>query len=174
MTYAAGDQAPDFSFSDHTGKQWSYPADFSSGNLALFFLRHLGCPLCKDKIEELKNGWQSFQDKSITLAAVVQSTPKRAASYAERAGIPFLLVPDREKSLYELFGLRRGGAREYMTPSVMGATIRATFKGHMHGRFEGDEFQMPGAFLLSPDGKVLRAHYGKNVSDFGDVSLFLA
>jgi peroxiredoxin len=133
----------------------------------------LGCPLCKEKLEELKEALPRFREKSIKPAAVVQSTPKRVSSYAERVGMPIMLVPDREKELYALFGLRRGGVLDYMAPSVMGATIRATFKGHMHGRFEGDEFQVPGAFLLSPEGEVLRAHYGKNVSDFGDVSLFL-
>ncbi len=173
MAYSAGDNAPEFSFTDHTGAEYTYPADFSSGKLALFFLRHLGCPLCKDKLEELKTAWPDFKEKSITLAVVVQSTPKRVSGYAERVGFPFLLVPDREKRLYELFGLRKGGVREYMAPSVMGATIRATFKGHMHGRFEGDEFQVPGAFLLSPDGKVVHVHYGKNVSDFGAVRDFL-
>jgi len=48
------------------------------------------------------------------------------------------------------------------------------FKGHLHGKFEGDEFQVPASFLLGPDGAVIYAHYGKDISDFGNIDELLA
>jgi len=173
MPIKKGDKAPGLRFTDHQRKEWNYPADFES-KVAFFFLRHLGCPLCKEKVEELKDKYKLFEQKGVKLFAVVQSTPKRCARYAQERSLPYCLVSDREKKLYGVFGVEKGGIKEFTAPAAFKATVRATLKGHMHGWFEGDELQVPGAFLLSPDGMVLYAHYGKDVSDFGEVESVLA
>jgi peroxiredoxin len=174
MTLTAGAKAPSFNFIDHAGKEWKYPDDFKDHKVAIFFLRHLGCPLCKEKVDELKASFAAFDAKKAALVAVVQSTPKRVADYAAKAALPYSLVPDREKRLYDLFDVKKGGLREFTAPAAFKATIRATFKGHLHGMFEGDEFQVPASFLLSGSGQVVYAHYGKDVSDFGSVTDLLA
>lgn len=174
MTLSAGDKIERFTFVDHEGDEWNYPDDFGEMRLAIFFLRHLGCPLCKQKVDELKQAEADFEAKSIKLAAVVQSTPKRAAEYAGKQGLGYSLVPDREKVLYNKFDVKKGGLKEFTAPAAFIATVRATLKGHMHGKFEGDELQVPASFLLSGDGKVIYAHYGKDVSDFGSVQELLA
>jgi peroxiredoxin len=174
MGLAAGDKVGAFKFADQTGKEWKYPEDFQTGKLAIFFLRHLGCPLCKENIAELTQAASSFAQLGAKLVAVAQATPKRAAEFSAKANLPFLLAPDREKRLYALFQVNRGGFKEFTAPAVLKANIRATLKGHMHGRFEGDEFQVPAAFLLAPTGEVLFAHYGKDISDFGDINALLA
>ena len=174
MTFGPGDKIEPFSFTDHAGKEWSFPDDFKDTRLALFFLRHLGCPLCKEKVDELKARAADFESRSIKLAAVVQSTEKRSAEYAEKQGIGFSLVPDREKVLYTRFDVRKGGIKEFTAPKVLVSSIRATLKGHMHGKFEGDELQVPASFLLSAEGGIIYSHYGKDISDFGSVDELLA
>jgi len=174
MAIIAGRKVEPFEFSDQSGKPWRFPEDFEGRKAALFFLRHLGCPLCMEKIEELKKAAPEFEDKAVRLIALVQSTPKRALEFATQKELPFLLVPDREKKLYQAFEVARGGLKEFMAPAAAAATIRATFKGHFHGKFEGDELQVPASFLLSPEREVLYVHYGKNISDFGSVAELLA
>ncbi len=173
MTISDGDKVEGFSFTDHAGTQWRYPGDFEA-RAALFFLRHLGCPLCRHRLEELSGKAPEFESRGIKLFAVVESTQKRAEQYAEEHGIKFPLVPDRERTLYELFEVKRGGLKEFLAPRAAAATMKAALKGHMHGRFEGSELQVPATFLLSPEGTVIRAHYGKDVSDFGDIDAMLA
>lgn len=174
MTLSAQTRVEPFSFIDHAGKEWKYPDDFQGSKVALFFLRHLGCPLCKEKVAELKAAAALFEEKGVKLFAVVQSTPRRAEQYTGKEGLPYLLVPDREKKLYDRFEVKRGGVKEFTAPSAFLATLRATFKGHMHGRFEGDELQVPASFLLSGDGQVIYAHYGRDISDFGSVEDLLS
>ncbi len=170
MALKAGDKIDSFSFNDQNGKEINWPADCQDGKLALFFLRHLGCPLCKEKIDELIESFSLFESKKIRLVVVVQATEKRAETYSRSRHLPFVLVPDKEKKLYDRFEVRRGGLKEFTAPSVLKASLRATFKGHMHGMFEGDEFQVPASFLLSPEGEVVFAYYGKDISDFGRVA----
>jgi len=173
MALAIGTKAGAFSFSDQTGKELKFPDDFN-GPMAIFFLRHLGCPLCKAKIDELKIMQPRFARKGIRLVVVVQSTPKRAAEVHLKQSLPFMLVPDRERVLYQRFEVPRGGLKEFAAPAALMASIRATFKGHLHGKIEGDELQIPASFLLAADGSILFAHYGKDISDFGDVDELLA
>lgn len=172
MAIAVGNKAASFSFSDQDGKPWKYPDDFP-GKTAIFFLRHLGCPLCKAKLAELKAVYPRFEAKAVKLVVVAQATARRAAQYSAKEMLPFTLVPDREKNLYNQFEVRRGGLKEYTAPAAFVATVKATFQGHMHGRFEGDEFQVPASFLLGQGGEVIYAHYGKDVSDFGSVDELL-
>ncbi|HUT53093.1 MAG TPA: peroxiredoxin-like family protein [bacterium] len=174
MAITPGAKIQPFTFADQTGATRKFPDDFKGQKTALFFLRHLGCPLCKAKVAELKAAYAQFQAGSVLLIVVVQSTPRRVSEFAEKEKIPYLLVPDRGKILYNQFEVRRGGLKEFTAPAAFAATVRATLKGHMHGRFEGDEFQVPAAFLLSPEAEVLHAHYGKDVSDFGGVDELLA
>ena len=173
MTFEAGSKVNPFSFVDQSGKELRCPDDFN-GKVAIFFLRHLGCPLCKEKIAELKQNQPRFAQKNVRLIAVVQSTPKRANEVHIQQALPYILVPDREKRLYDLFDVKKGGLKEFMAPAAGKASIRAMFKGHMHGKFEGDEFQIPASFLLGLDGQVLYAHYGRDISDFGSIDELLA
>lgn len=173
MTLSSGQTVSPFSFVDQAGKEMKFPGDFGS-KVAIFFLRHLGCPLCKEKIAELKLNQPRFAQKGVRLVAVVQSTPKRAQEVHLSQGLPFILAPDREKRLYGLFDVKKGGLKEFTAPSAAKASLRAMFKGHMHGKFEGDEFQVPASFLLAPDGAVIYAHYGRDISDFGNIDELLA
>lgn len=173
MTLAMGTKVSPFSFLDQNGKEMKFPEDFGS-KVAIFFLRHLGCPLCKEKIAELKTHQHRFAQHGIRLVAVVQSTPKRAQEVHLNQSLPYILAPDREKRLYQLFDVKKGGFKEFTAPAAFMASVRATFKGHTHGKFEGDELQVPASFLLGPDGTVIYAHYGKNISDFGSIDALLA
>ncbi len=45
---------------------------------------------------------------------------------------------------------------------------KAMAAGFSHGRYEGDELQLPAAFILSPDLTVTYAHYAKVIDDVLD------
>jgi peroxiredoxin len=174
MKLLVGDKVKDFSFVDQKGQEHFFPQEFAEAKLALIFLRHLGCPLCKMTLEDLQKNLDRFSAKNINTAVVVQSTPARVASYAEKENITFWLVSDLEKKLYQNFEVNPGGIKEFMAPAALRATVRATLKGHLHGAFEGNEFQVPASFLLGPDSKILYAYYGRDISDFGKVEDILA
>ena len=61
-----------------------------------------------------------------------------------------------------------------LAPNVLKESVKATLKGYMHGKFEGDEFQKPADFIIAPDGKILWAHYGKDISDSTPNELLIA
>lgn len=160
-----GDKAPAFEFINQHNKRFHFPSNFRGKKVALSFLRHLGCPLCKEKVSELAELYSTMGDSNIELIVVVDGTQTRIENFVKRNNIPFHLVGDKEKKIYKLYGLSSGTFAQVVSPSVLKSSIRATFKGHIHGRFEGDEFQLPGDFIVDGDGKIVFAHYGTNIAD---------
>jgi len=159
------ESAPKFEFKDQTGKNFKFPDDFNGKWLALFFLRHLGCPLCLEKIKELKKSEQKYKDQGVLVFVVVQSTASRVKEFSAKKQINFHLIGDFERRLYDLYQVAKGGLADFLAPSVLAASIRATFKGNFHGAFEGDELQKPAIFIIDPAGVLVFMEYGKNIAN---------
>jgi len=160
-----GAPAPGFEFEDQLGRKGKFPGDFKGKWLGLIFLRTLACPLCMEKLEELKKNEQKYKDQGVEVFVVVQSTLKRTKDYGARKGINFRLLADLERKIYGLYEVALGGLSAFMAPQVMTASLRATFKGHLHGLPEGNELQKPAAFIIDPQGKLVFSDYGKNIAD---------
>lgn len=160
-----GDPAPKFEYSAEGGKKVNFPSDYNGKWLGLIFLRHLGCPLCMEKINELNVNLQKYRDLGLEPFVVVQSTDKRVREYTQKKGLKIILVPDHERRIYGLYNVAKGGLASFLAPAVMVATVRATVKGHFHGPFEGDELQKPASFIIDPDGKLVFMEYGKNIAN---------
>jgi peroxiredoxin len=159
-----GDLAPAFEFESLEGKKVNFPADFKGKWVALHFLRHLGCPLCQEKLNELRANQQKYKDAGIELFVVVQSTEKRVKDFSLKKGMHFL-IGDHPRKLYQLYGAEKGNLAAFLAPSVMLASVRATLKGNLHGAFEGDELQKPALFIIAPDNRIAFIQYGKNIAD---------
>lgn len=166
MALNVGQPAPAFEANDQQDRKVVVPAGFKGKKVALSFLRYLGCPLCLMKLDEMIHHYPTYAAAGASLIAVVQSVPGHVQRFAERKQLPFTLLSDKERKLYQLYQVPIGGIKEFIAPPVLKATIQATLKGHLHGRFEGHELQIPADFVIGPDGVIVFAHYGKDISDF--------
>lgn len=164
-TLTRGTAVPIFEAEDAHGHTWQIPDDFKDKILVLVFLRHLGCPLCMRRIDELKDEYSRIKDIGAELMVMVQSTKVRVEKYSEKKSIPFPLVSDKEKKIYSLFGVERGGLAAFLAPRVLKESAKATLKGYFHGALEGDELQKPAEFIVGKSGKIEWAHYGEDISD---------
>ncbi len=160
-----GEPAPRFEFEDQFGKKTQFPDNFKGGWLGLIFLRTLACPVCMEKLAELKKNEQKYKDQGVQVLVVVQSTLKRVKDYAAKKQIAFPLIGDLERKIYKQYEVALGGLASFMAPQVMVSSLRATFKGHLHGMPEGNELQKPAAFIIDPQGKLVFSDYGKNIAD---------
>ncbi len=165
MKYKAGSTAPSFEVEDASGKVWKIPEGLEGRRLALVFLRHLGCPLCLRKVDELNADAARFDALNASIMVIVQGTGARVKSFSSKKNLKISLVADKEKKIYGMWGVERGGIGAFLAPKVLKESAKATLKGYMHGKFEGDELQKPADFIIAPDGKIEWAHYGRNVSD---------
>lgn len=169
-----GDVAPAFAAEDGHGEIIELARLTSAGKTLLVFIRHLGCPLCREIIADLAAAAGEAGKNFGAIVAFTESTAVRVAEFSAKNAIPFSIISDRDKKVFEAYGVGRGGIGSMLGPSVLAATVRATFRGHMHGKFEGSELQLPADFIVDRGGKISLAHYGKNVADHLSVTELIA
>ncbi len=140
----------------------------------LVFLRHFGCPFCKESLMHLAEHKQQFEEKGIKLVLVYMIDAKTASGYLDAYGLAGCLqVSDPEEIFYKRFQLRRGNFTQLFGWKVWVRWIELGFRKKLFNtRPEGDVAQMPGIFLLE-DGRIIRQFVYRSVADVPDLSLFL-
>ena len=138
----------------------------------LIFLRYWGCPLCQYDIHLLSQAHADITANSGQLFVVLQSDP---AGLAEQLGspdkLPFSIICDPDQKLYKEFAIDPAASMAKMADlKMVGKIIKATKLGFKHGTYEGDEQQLPAAFVVDSACRILYAHYAQSVSDMPDAA----
>ncbi len=170
----AGAVAPDFTFDSPWKKGLKLSGFTKEGTTVLMFLRYMGCPVCQMKIAELRKEIGEFTRRKVSLLVVLQSTPDNVCRAVSEKDIPFVIVCDPKEKLFALYDVKPGSIFGYVTPTTIVRAIRATGLGFRHGKYEGNEKQLPATFILDKDRKVKYAYYGKNVADVPKTKKLLA
>jgi peroxiredoxin len=127
--------------------------------LLLVFLRHYGCPFCREALADLAERRRAIEALGTRIVLMHMGTEDQAASFFERYKLEDLpRVSDPDRYVYRAFGLGRGDFLKLVGPKVILRSFQALLVGgHRIGRMTGDGFQMPGVFLLF-HGEVLRSY----------------
>lgn len=134
----------------------------------LVFLRHTGCPFCREAMADIKR--QRAELERRVKVVFVHQAPEDAANAAffEAAGVGDVpRVSDPERRLYAAMGLRRGSLWAVFGPYIWLRSMQAMLTGRKLGRMIGDVFQMPGVFVVS-DGRVVGEYRHRSQADRPD------
>jgi alkyl-hydroperoxide reductase/thiol specific antioxidant family protein len=100
------------------------------------------------------------------VVAIFQYRAEPTFNFCRKRDVPFDCLGDPQRAAYHAVGLERGSAREYVGPQLAKGFLRAARHGALPGNPEGgDVAQRPGIFVVSPEGRVLYAHYNKDSAD---------
>lgn len=136
------------------------------GKTALVFLRYYGCPVCQLDMQELGEEYGKIQKTGGQLLLVLQSDPEKLRAQITRETFPYEIVCDPNMELYKALSIDPAPSMlKMISLKAVGKILRSRKKGFTHGDYEGNEQQLPAAFVLTPDGTVTYAHYGKDVGD---------
>ena len=92
MKLDAGSMAPSFEAQDAESKQWKIPQELGGKYLVLVFLRHLGCPLCMKRIDELNSDAMRFNTLGAIVVVVVDGTAERVRGFVSKKNLAIALV----------------------------------------------------------------------------------
>jgi peroxiredoxin len=141
--------------------------------LLMAFLRHSGCPFCREAAADLSRERPIFESLGIRLALVHMGDEQRGEKFLESYGLADMpRVADPERTLYRAFKLRRGRLGQLLGIRVWQRAISAALRGHWPGRLQGDSFQMPGLFLVR-NGKIVRTFRYETAADRPDYAEFV-
>lgn len=119
--------------------------------LLMVFLRHSGCPFCRQALADLQRQRGKIEANGVQIVIVhMIDDPNAAHEFFARYNLGDVpAVADPEQKLYAAFGLIRGAAGSYLGPRVWWRGLKCTlFEGHLPGKPKGDVSQLAGAFLV--------------------------
>lgn len=137
----------------------------------LQFRRFAGCPICNVHLHKLAQRHQELVAANIHEIAVFHSS--EAAMRPHQGALPFAAVADPGRELYAEFGVEQS-PKAVLHPSAFTTPLRpaawaAVARGLRAGGRpspQGDgALGLPAEFLITPNGQVIAAHYGRHAND---------
>lgn len=119
----AGDPAPDFTATDHTGKTVKLK-DFLGQRVILFFYPHDLTPTCTVQACNLSDSYAELQKKGYHVLGVSEDDEKKHVKFVTKHSLPFPLLVDTDHTLLEAYGV--WGEKKFMGRTFDG-THRTTF-----------------------------------------------
>ena len=154
--------------------------DILKGKTVFWFLRYIGCTVCRYDVHLLQKRYEEFLQKGTQVYVVMKSDREHVQRDLESTGtkLPFSIICDPEQKIYELLDIVPAESMEALTDGVREQLKekggRARELGFSHGDYEGHEQQLPALFIVNEEGIVEYAHYARNIMDMPAIDDVLA
>jgi peroxiredoxin len=167
--------APDLEVKTAAGEMIRLSSLWAKKTLVLAFIRHFGCPQCKEMLSELVQVNPELEKAGFTLAVITQGTPKETDVFCTQYAPGILCLSDPDRRVYRAFGLRRGSlAQTLLSRRVWQANDRVKkekgWKPELAPQGQ-DTMQMSGLFIIGNDGRIRLPYYYDNIADHPPVEL---
>lgn len=145
--------------------------DILKGKTIFWFLRYIGCTVCRYDVHLLQQRYEEFTEKGAQVYVAMQSNRDHVRKDLESTDtkLPFSIICDPEMKIYKLLDIVPAESMESLKLGVEDALKekagKARAQGFIHGDYEGDEQQLPALFIVDEDGTVEYAHYASNIMD---------
>jgi len=107
------------------------------------------------------------------LVVVGNGRPEHAQAFKEEQHITFPLLVDPAMEAYRAAGLKRG-IKDAVNLRTAKNVLRAFRKGFRQTSVQGDPWQLGGAFVIDPKGRVFLNHVSREAGDHPDPEDILA
>lgn len=123
MAAEIGDQAPEFTLTDHTGSPMS-KRDFAGDRVVVYFYPRAFTPGCTGESCDFRDRHQTFQANGYQIIGVSPDDPGTLARFRDEYELPFPLLSDPDHAVAAAFGawgIKMNYGKEYE------GLIRSTF-----------------------------------------------
>jgi peroxiredoxin Q/BCP len=103
----AGDQAPNFSATSHTGASWELATELTKGPVVVFFYPKNDTPVCIVEACTFRDQHEVFARSGAQVVGVSADSVESHASFKGRYDLPYTLLSDASGRLRELFGVKK-------------------------------------------------------------------
>jgi len=114
----------------------------------------------------LRDRAADFEQASAGVVLVGMGAAESSEAFLEQFQLPFPLICDPDRKLYDLYGLKRMGALGFLSPTLALKSLTTVAVGHRAGMPRGDVRQLAGVFVIDTKGMVRYRHLSANPSDF--------
>lgn len=166
------EQMPEFVFDTPFETEITFSDRTKGKKTALVFLRYYGCPLCQYDMAQYAAHYEKIKAAGGQLFIVLQSDPdKLLKELGGEHTFPFEIICDKDQKLYHRFEIKPAKNQIGMAgPKTLLKLAKVKAEGFSHGDYEGEELQLPAAFVQDEEGIIQYAHYAKTVDDLPDAA----
>jgi len=140
----------------------------------LSFYRYAGCQFCNLRIHDFIKRYKSeYQPAGVSAIAVFQSPINKMEKYTTEHQAPFEFISDPRCEWYKAFRVEKSWAGFAKAGSRVSDLTRSIAKGYGRIDPDGAMNRIPADFLISAEGVIEAAYYGKDIGDhipFSDIS----
>ena len=104
MLLEPGTRAPDFTLPDKDGNPVSL-ADFRGKKVVLYFYPKDNTPGCSRQACAFAGAYEEFKTRDVVVIGISKDSTASHQKFAEKYGLPFLLLSDPERAAIEAYGV---------------------------------------------------------------------
>ena len=119
----AGMKAPDFTLCDKDGREVSL-SDFLGKKVVLYFYPKDNTPGCTRQACGFAAAYAEFEKRGVVVVGVSKDSVTSHVKFAEKYGLPFVLLSDPDRKAIEAYGVWR---EKKMCGKVGMGVVRTTF-----------------------------------------------
>ena len=151
-------------FTNIEGKEISLELILKKGPVLISMLRHFGWIFCKEQAAQLSTIANNLSQIGIELIFVGSGNYKQAYYFKEDYSPNGEIYSDMNLTIYNALGARKSLISNIM-PQVWLAGLKASIKGFMQSKTQGDYLQQGGNVLVMKDGTIKFLHLHKYAGD---------
>lgn len=156
---------------DKTSK--SYFEECQNKKSVIYFLRYVGCLVCQLDIKRINDSIASFRNKNVEIFVVIQSSIESIEAYNSVQKINFRFVSDSSSQIYKRYLVTKGNIFQFLHPNSIPKVFKSLKSGFRHGKFEGEETQLPAVFIVNENHIINYSYYGSYISDLPTIDEIL-
>jgi peroxiredoxin len=116
-------------------------------------------------VAQLRREKHAFDAAGARVLIVGMGTQEQTEEFKRRFQVPYPMVCDPQKRLYEAFDLGRVSLLEALKPAIAVKGMVAMAKGHAIGVPIGDVRQLAGVFIIDTGGEIVYSHFSRDPAD---------
>jgi peroxiredoxin len=162
----AGDAAVPFTAQTAAGPRITLE-QFAGKPALLMFFRYASCPMCNLRLRDFSQAYPRLHERGLETIAFFHSSVGSIRAHAGRQNYPFVLAADPAFQTYRAWGVETSWPRLFLSTLLPGFYVDWV-RSMRYGFWGGVAMQlakMPADFLISPDGRIAHAHYGRHIGD---------
>ncbi|MBQ7058187.1 MAG: redoxin domain-containing protein [Firmicutes bacterium] len=140
---------------------------FTAPKTILWCLRYIGCTVCRYDIHLAAKQYNDFIEKGAKIVFMLQSEKSVLQEELKDIQLPFDIICDPSMKLYEELEIKPAESMQALAGGKMAALMAkgaaAKLAGFSHGKYEGNEQQLPAMFIVDQEGTVLESIYAENI-----------
>jgi peroxiredoxin len=124
----------------------------------IFFMRQLGCGLCRQQLLRLRDQVARFSDANCAIAVIVMGDGKMAQGLQDLYNLPFPVYADPGLAAYQAFDIGETSYWNVIGPHIVARQVGTLLDGIKPAWGGGSIKQLGGLVLVDTDGSAIYRH----------------